>query len=179
MQLPPAEIEDSIRRQLEALAAVVADTHHGPLRHVKPHGALYNMAARESRIAAAVARAVRAFDASLLLIGLAGSALPVAAERVGLWSAGEGFVDRAYQADGTLVPRGEPGAVLRERATILDQALRLVSDGIVVATTGERVRVKVDSLCIHGDTPGAADLAADLRATLQGAGVEVRALTRS
>jgi len=108
-------------------------------------------------------------------MGLAGSALVSAAERVGLRAAGEGFADRAYRPNGTLVPRSEPGALLHGGA-VIEQALRLIADGVVVASTGERLRIRVDSLCIHGDTPGASRLAADLRLALLKAGVTIKAL---
>ncbi len=175
MHVPPRDIENLVVTQVELLATIAAD-QGTRLQHVKPHGALYNMAARDEVLAAAVARAVKSFDPSLILMGLAGSALVSAAERIGLRAAGEGFADRAYRSDGTLVPRGDRGAVLHERRIVVEQAVRMVTDGVVVASTGEEVHLHVDSLCVHGDTPGAAMLAANLRAALVEAGVTVVAL---
>lgn len=175
MHLSAGEVEDLVLNQLEALATIAA-SEGARLQHVKPHGALYNMAARDEALATAIARAVKAFDPSLILMGLAGSALVAAAERNGLQAAGEGFADRAYRADGTLVPRSEPGAVFPDRQAVIDQALRMIVDGVVVASTGELVRLQADSLCIHGDTPGAAVLAAELHKALLEAGVTLRAL---
>ena len=175
MHLSGPEVERLVVGQIEALAAIASESGMR-LQHVKPHGALYNMAARDDTLAAAIARAVKAFDPSLVLMGLAGSALVSAAERAGLRAAGEGFADRAYRSDGTLVPRSEPGAVLHDRRLVVEQVLRLVTQGRVVASTGEEISLRVDSLCIHGDTPGAATLAAALRKTLVDAGVTVVAL---
>lgn len=175
MRLPLADVESAVLYQLGALAAI-ASAAGARLQHVKPHGALYNMAARDSALAGAIARAVRLFDRNLILVGLAGSAVVSVARGAGLRAAEEGFVDRAYRADGTLVPRSEAGAVLLETSSVVEQALRMVCEGTIVASTGERRRVHVDSLCVHGDTPGAAAMAAAVRGALQKAGVDVRAL---
>jgi UPF0271 protein len=175
IRLSTPEVEDLVTRQVEALATIAA-AQGARLQHVKPHGALYNMAARDQSLASAIARAVKAFDPALILMGLAGSALVSAAEHIGLQAAGEGFADRAYLSDGTLVPRAEPGAVIHDRRVVIEQALRMIHDGIVVASTGEQVSLRADSLCIHGDTPGAATLAGELRSALVAAGVTVRAL---
>jgi UPF0271 protein len=175
MQLTTNEVEGLVLEQVSALAEVAADQGLC-LQHVKPHGALYNMAARDRLLAAAIARAVKTFDSSLMLMGLAGSQLVSAAEHIGLRAAGEGFADRAYQRDGTLVPRHEPGAVIHDPRAVVEQALRLITGGVAVTQGGERTFLRVDSLCIHGDTPGAAALAADLRTALVDAGVTIKAL---
>ncbi len=175
MHLAGREVEDLVLYQIGALAAL-ASTCGVHLQHVKPHGALYNMASRDELVAAAVARAVKAFDASLILVGQAGSAMVAAAESTGLRVAGEAFADRAYGADGMLVPRNVAGAVLRDRQAVVEQALRLVCEGKVVALTGELLQLRVDTLCIHGDTPGAPELARDVSDALVKAGATVRAL---
>ncbi|MEQ1759754.1 MAG: 5-oxoprolinase subunit PxpA [Vicinamibacterales bacterium] len=174
MHLSEREVGNLIACQLEALSGI-ASAAGVRLKHVKPHGALYNMAACDVGLASAIALAVKTFDPALVLVGLAGSELIRAGELVGLRVAGEGFADRAYRSNGTLVPRSEPGAVLRDTQTVIDQALRLIG-GEVVASTGENVRVRIESLCVHGDTPNAAELAAALRRALVAAGVRVEPL---
>jgi UPF0271 protein len=175
MHLSAHEVEALVSAQVEALATIAA-AQGTRLQHVKPHGALYNMAARDESLASSIARAVKACDASLILMGLARSALVSSAERIGLQTAAEGFADRAYLSDGTLVSRTEPGSVIHDPRIVIDRALRMIADGVVVASTGEKVRLRVDSLCLHGDTPGAATLARGLRAALVEAGVTIRAL---
>ena len=159
--------------QIGALAAV-ARAEGGRLAHVKAHGALYNMAARDRALAEAIARATASVDPGLILFGLSGSFLIEAGRAAGLRVASEVFADRAYRADGSLAPRGEPGSVIEDPARVLDRALEMVRDGAVTARGGERVPLAADTICVHGDTPGAAGLAARLRAGLETAGVEVR-----
>ena len=170
--MDPQEVEDLIVYQIGALAGVAA-AEGARLGHVKPHGALYNRAARDRPLAEAVARAVRAVDDRLILFGGSGSCLVEAGEAHGLRTAAEVFADRAYRADGSLVSRREPGAVLTDPAAVAERALRLIEHGEVVATTGEVVRLRRDTICLHGDTPGAGDLAAALRARLEEAGVRL------
>jgi UPF0271 protein len=162
MPFEPAEVESLVRYQIGALEAFCRAAGV-EMQHVKPHGALYNMAARDETMATAIARAVKAFDPALVLLGLAGSCLVTAGERVGLRTAGEGFADRRYRPDGSLAPRSEAGAVLDDPSAVLTQALSLVG--------------RVDSLCIHGDTPGAAALAASLRSALLDAGITIAAFS--
>ena len=144
--------------------------------HVKPHGALYNMAARDAALAAAIAAAVRAADPQLILVGLAGSALPRAGIDAGLAVAQEAFCDRRYEADGTLTPRQLDGAVIDDIDTAVAQAVRLASAGEVVARDGRTLALAADTLCVHGDRPDAAAFARRLRAALQGEGIAVAAL---
>jgi UPF0271 protein len=144
------------------------------LRHVKAHGALYNRAARDPAAADAIARGVRRFSASLRLVGLAGSALVEAGRDAGLPVAEEAFADRAYEPDGTLRPRDLPDAVLDDPAAAAAQALAIVR-GRLAAHDGRPVAVRSDTLCVHGDLPGAAARAAAVRAALLEAGVELRA----
>lgn len=173
MPFSAAEVEDMVVYQIAALAAIAA-REGVRLMHVKPHGALYNMAARDASLADAVARAVAAVDPALVLFGLSGSHLVTAARRAGLRAAAEVFADRAYRRDGSLLPRSEAGAVLHGDA-VVDRAVEMVTTGAVTAIDGTRVPLEVDTICVHGDTPGAAALARRLRAALVSAGVAVRA----
>jgi UPF0271 protein len=140
---------------------------------VKPHGALYNMASRDRALADAIAAAVRAFDPALILFGLAGSTLIAAGEAAGLAVASEAFADRAYEPDGSLVSRAKPGAVIQDPAVVSARAVAMVRDGEVATPAGSRVRVKADTICVHGDTPGAAALARQIRHALEAAGISV------
>jgi UPF0271 protein len=175
MNLDTEEITALVVSQIEALAAI-ASSEGAALRHVKPHGALYNMSARRADIAEAVARAVASFDATLVMVGLPASELLAAASRLGLSVAAEGFVDRLYEPDGKLTPRHVRGAVLSEPDGAAERAVRMVREGKVVARDGSNLSLKVDTICVHGDTPGAAELAAAVREGLERAGVELRAL---
>jgi 5-oxoprolinase (ATP-hydrolysing) subunit A len=143
--------------------------------YVKPHGALYNLAAEDAGVAAAIAAAVAGVDPGLVLLGLAGSYMLGAGRAAGLQVAAEAFADRAYLPDGRLVPRGQPGAVLHDAALVATRALGMVQDGAVTAADGTRVPLEFDSLCLHGDTPGAVALARAVRDKLQAQGVELRA----
>lgn len=173
MTLTQDEVENAITYQLGALAEIAA-AQGVTLRHVKPHGALYNMAARDAALADAIARAVAAFDPALVLFGLAGSQLIAAGKRMGLKTASEVFADRAYRRDGTLVPRTEAGAVIHEAAIVVPRVMAMVRDGAVTADDGTRVALQVDTICVHGDTPDAASLASRIREGLRDAGIDVR-----
>ena len=175
MQADPAEVEDSLIAQIGALAAM-ARAEAAPLRHVKAHGAPYNMAARDRKLAYAVARAIKAFDASLVMFGLPKSPLIEAGIAAGLRVAAEGFADRSYEPDGSLTPRSRPGAVIHDAAVVVDRAVRMVRDGVVLTSEGREIPLKVDTICVHGDTPGAPDLTRRIRAGLEAAGISVRSL---
>ena len=175
MQVDPAEVEDTLIAQVGALAAI-ARAESVSLRHVKAHGALYNMAARDRRLADAIAAAIKAFDSSLVMFGLPASNLIEAGVAAGLRVAAEGFADRAYEPDGSLTPRSRPGAVIHDPAVVVDRAVRMVRDGIVLTPAGQEIPLRVDTLCVHGDTPGAAELVKRIRAGLQAAGIQVRPL---
>ncbi len=170
--MSPAEVERMVAGQVEDAMAAAAEAGTR-IAFVKPHGALYNLAADDAEVAAAVARGVRAADAGLVLLGLAGSALLDAGRAAGLQVAAEGVADRAYGPDGRLVPRGAPGAVLHDPAAVVARAVRMVVDGNVTASDGSLLPMAFDSLCLHGDTPGAVQLAMVIRAALTGAGVLV------
>jgi UPF0271 protein len=177
MEVTPEEVYDLVVYQVGALLgfALAAGVE---LQHVKPHGALYNMAATEARLAEAIARAVRDLDRGLVLFGLAGSELVSAGEAAGLKTASEGFADRAYQSNGTLVPRRLRGALGLDPEVAARRAVEMVRDGSVVSVEGSTVRLRVDTLCVHGDTPGAVDLARRIRETLAAEGVAARAVGR-
>ena len=174
LALAPGDIEALIARQLEALAGACAEAE-ARLRHVKPHGALYNLAARDRDVADAIARAVRGFDPSLVLYALSGSVAAAAGEAAGLRVAHEVFAERRYEADGRLTPRTRPDAVVEALDDSLRQVRTLLREGIVVSRTGERVPVRADTLCLHGDRKDAPAFARALREALQADGIEVRA----
>jgi UPF0271 protein len=169
------ELEASILVQLGGLWAI-ARAQGVELAHVKPHGALYNAAARDPRLAETLSRAVRRFSAGVTLVGLAGSLLLDAGRAAGLTVAAEAFADRAYEEDGSLRSRRLPGAVHADPAAAAEQALAIVSEGIVRAFGGSPIAVRADTICLHGDTPDAPAFAAAVRQALEGAGVEIRAL---
>lgn len=171
----PEEVEDLVAYQVGALAGI-ATLEGVRLQHVKPHGALYNMAARDRMLAEAVARTVARLNSRLILFGLAGSALVEAGRAVGLTVAEEAFVDRAYQADGSLVPRDRTGALILDEQEAVQRARRLVHDGVVASLDGAPLRLHADTICLHVDTPGAQQLAAAVRRALDEAGVRVRAV---
>jgi 5-oxoprolinase (ATP-hydrolysing) subunit A len=176
MTVDPAEVEADVLYQVGAVAAF-ARAHGGRLTHVKPHGALYNQSATDEALATAVARGVARFDPGLLLVGLASSAtMRRAAVSQGLRFAGEAFADRRYEADGTLVSRSAKDAVLADPGEAAAQAVRIAQGGDVLARGGGAVALRAETLCVHGDTPGALALALAVRAALEGAGIAVRAL---
>lgn len=163
MQLPPETVYAQVVYQIGALKAIV-ESEGGKLVHVKPHGMLYNQAAVDSQLADAIARAVQAVDPSLILVGLANSELIGAAERLGLVARQEVFADRGYQADGTLVPRSQPGAIIESEQQAIEQTLNMVQHGKVLSISGEKVAVRADSVCLHGDGAHALAFARRLRA---------------
>jgi 5-oxoprolinase (ATP-hydrolysing) subunit A len=172
----PREVEDFVAYQIGALAAIAA-AQGVRLAHVKPHGALYNMAARDVGFADAIARATAAVDRSLMLFGLPGSKSLDAARQHGVRAVSEAFADRAYRADGSLVPRSEPGAVIDDPDVVVARAVAISRERTVIAADGTRVALDVETICVHGDTPGAAQLASRIRDALLAAGVQVKALT--
>jgi UPF0271 protein len=173
MELTPADVEDLVLYQVAALLGI-ARAEGVRLAHVKPHGALYNAAARDRALARAIARAVASLDPGLVLVGLAGSSLIDAAAEAGLPGAAEAFADRAYRADGSLAPRHLAGAVIHDAGLVARRAVGIVRDGRVRSLESDcEIPVRADTLCIHGDTPGAAELAGAVRAALEAAGVRV------
>lgn len=175
MSVESDEVADLVLYQLGALAGM-AKAEGAVLRHVKPHGALYNMSVKRSDISEAIASAVASFDKSMLLVGLPGSELLSAGARMGLSVAAEGFADRSYEPDGSLTPRHVADAVLFEPARVAERAVQMVRDGNVTARDGSTLSLNVDTICVHGDTPRAAELASAVRAGLEKAGIELKAL---
>ncbi|MBS0569517.1 MAG: LamB/YcsF family protein [Proteobacteria bacterium] len=172
MKVSPNEIYALTLYQIGALAAF-ARAAGTRLAHVKPHGALYNMAARDAALADAIARAVHDFDAGLILVGLAGSHLPRAGAALGLAVAHEAFADRRYVADGSLAPRGIEGAVIEDVDTAVAQAVNIATSGNADIRTGGTLRLHADTICVHGDRADAAAFARKLREGLMAAGVEI------
>lgn len=170
-QASPDEVSSLVSHQLATLADVLSSDHLS-LVHVKPHGALYSLTARNHAAADALARAVANFDRRLMLFALAGSALVESGQSIGLTVMEEAFADRAYRSDGTLVPRSQPGAVLQTEQQVVRQ-LREILNGYVISIDGHRVPLHADSLCVHVDTPHAIDFVRLLRAELTSAGVRI------
>jgi len=175
LRASPREVEDMVVYQIGALAAM-ARAEGVALAHVKAHGALYNMAARDRTLADAIAAAVRAVDPSLVLFGLPGSELLRAGEAAGLAVASEGFADRAYAPDGSLASRTTAGSVLHDPDVVVRRALDMIQHGRVTTVTGSQLTFRVDTLCVHGDTPGAPDLVRRLRQGLEQQGIVVAPL---
>jgi len=178
LNVTPAEAEDMVLYQVAAVAGVAA-SEGVKIQHVKPHGALFNMAVRNAELAAAIARGVAAFDRSLILFGLPGSEILNAGRQAGLRVAAEVFADRAYEPDGTLASRRKPGSVIHDADAVVARAVRMVKEKNVVAIDGSVVPLEADTICVHGDTPGSDVLAAKIRAGFEAAGVTVKAIGRS
>jgi UPF0271 protein len=174
VEIPADELEQLVLYQVAALDGFVRG-RGARLSHVKPHGALYHQANEFPDLARAIAEAVRRFDSSLVLVGAPGSLLLEAGREAGLPVAGEGFADRRYRPDGTLVSRKEPGALLTDPVEAAEQAVHLARDGWVVASDGSRVEMRPETICLHGDTPGAASIARSVRERLAAVGIAVRA----
>ena len=168
----PKDAKAYVKYQLGALMAF-CKAHGVKMQHCKPHGALYNQAAKDPALAAAIAEAVYEVDPELILMGLANSHLITEAEKVGLKTASEVFADRAYQADGSLVPRSQPGAVIHDTEEAIARTIRMVKEGKVTAITGEEVPLKADSICVHGDNPSAVEFVKNIRAKLTEEGVVI------
>ncbi len=175
IDLPLDEVENLVLYQVAALDGFVR-SRGGRLAHVKAHGALYNRAARELDLARAVARGVKRHRDDLVLVGLAGSKLLAAAGEIGLPAAGEAFADRRYLPNGALMPRKEPGSVLTDPADAAEQAVHIARDGFVITSDGSRLPVAARTLCLHGDTPGAARIARAVRERLEREGVRISPL---
>jgi UPF0271 protein len=169
------EAEDFVLYQVAAVAGV-ASAEGLKLQHVKPHGALFNMAVRNRELADAIARGVAAFDRALILFGLPGSEILAAGRAAGLRTAAEVFADRAYEPDGALVSRRKPGAVIHDEDVVVARAVRMVKERGVEAIGGGFVPLEAETICVHGDTPGSDRLAARLRAAFETAGVAVQAI---
>lgn len=172
VSLAPAEIEALVESQLAGLSAI-AGSEGVRLAHVKPHGALYNVAARDSDVAGAIATAIARFDRGLILFGLSGSRLTAAGEAAGLRVAHEVFAERRYEADGQLTPRNHEDAVIHRLDEAIAQVRGFVREGRVSTRTGESLRLRADTLCLHGDRADAARFAQAIRQALQDDGVRI------
>jgi 5-oxoprolinase (ATP-hydrolysing) subunit A len=176
MAMAPADLEAAILYQVGAVAAF-ARAAGVQLHHVKTHGALYNTAARDAEVATSVARAVRRFSREVVLYGLAGSVQLEAGRDAGLAVAAEAFPDRAYEPDGSLVSRQRAGSVLADSAAVAARAVAMARDGQVTASDGRIIPIRADTLCLHGDTPGAAAHAEAVRAALEAVGIAIAPVT--
>jgi UPF0271 protein len=176
MDASPQEIYDLVVYQIGALMGF-ARAAKVELQHVKAHGALYNMAAARPELAAAIARAVRDVDRQLILFGLPGSHLIAEGKAAGLRTAGEAFADRNYMSDGSLVSRKRPDAQVHDADEAVRRAIRIVREGVVTPVDGDDIRIDVETICIHGDGPHAAEFARRLRTELEAAGIAVRPLS--
>ena len=172
LPVSPDEVFALVVYQAGAFQAIAQSLGVKP-RHVKPHGALYNMAARDANLAEAVARAIATVDRALILLAPGGSALAHAGEAAGLRVAREVFADRNYQADGALVPRSQPNAVLHNAEEAAARVLRMLREGLVRAVDGNEIAIEADTICVHGDTPEAVAFAAELRRRLTAAGISI------
>jgi UPF0271 protein len=175
VRMSDSELENMILYQLGALSAFV-HAQGGTLKHVKLHGALYTLASQDMPTAKAIARAVTRFDSKLILVGLAQSALVNAAHEFGLRAAREGFVDRAYKKDGSLMPRTASGALVASPARAVQVAMQIVREGTVRAIDGSLMPLEVDTLCVHSDAPNAVEIAKALHEALKAEGVQVQAI---
>jgi UPF0271 protein len=168
----PNEIRGFVREQMDTLGAIAA-SENMRLAHVKPHGALYNVAARDRLIAEAIVAAVREVDPELVVFGLSGSQLTASAEAADLRVAHEVFAERRYEADGSLTPRSRDEAVIHDLGETIEQVRGFIRDGSVVARTGERIRLRADTLCLHGDRADAAQFARSIRDALAADGIRI------
>ena len=175
MVVTPEEAGAYVKYQVGALMAF-AKGHGLRLQHVKPHGALYNMAAKDEKLAEGICKAIYSIDPELIFMGLAGSVMLEAAERIGLKTASEVFADRAYNDDGSLVARSKPGAVIHDPEAAVARAVKMAKEGKVISINGKEIDIRADSICVHGDNPKAIETVIKLRNALIEQGVEVKSL---
>lgn len=173
MQITPAQAQADVQYQVGALAAF---SKNGKLHHVKPHGALYNMAAQDYELARGICLGIKAVDPTLILVGLANSQLIKAAQDIELPCAQEVFADRNYLADGSLVPRSQPNALITDEQTAVDRTIKMIQTQSVTAIDGQQVALKPDTVCVHGDGAKAVAFVQKIHAALLAADIEVTAL---
>jgi len=173
MNLPVDEIYDLVLLQLRTIDTIIKD-QEAKLHHVKPHGALYNMSAKNSRIAQAIAQAVKDFNEDLILFGLSGSISISVANELGLKVASEVFADRTYQDDGTLTPRSQAGAFVEDEEKLLRQVLQMINAKTVTTVTGNTIPIVADTICLHGDSKHAVQFAKTINQKLKSAGIEIK-----
>ena len=172
MTVSPVELKAMVQYQIGALQAF-CKAQGTVLQHVKPHGAMYNMAAKDRKLADAICEAIAEVDSSLILLGLSGSQMLEAAKETGLPWASEVFADRAYEDDGSLTPRALPGSVITDEEEAIARVLQMVQEGTVTARSGKTIPIQADSICLHGDGVKAVEFARRIRAELTAAGVEI------
>ncbi len=175
MKMSEQEIFDIVLYQVSALKGI-CEAFGGKLHHVKPHGALYNQAAKNPSVARAIAEAVKAIDSSLVFYGLSGSHLVAEASKIGLRTASEVFADRTYQPDGTLTPRHFQNALIKNTAEAIKQVLQIVKTQTVTATNGEVISLTAETVCIHGDSENALEFAIAINSELQKNGIQVQTI---
>lgn len=173
MSLSPKEVFAIVQEQIARLIGV-CDELGAALHHVKPHGALYNQAAKDRELAASIAEAVRGIDVALVLYGLSGSALIHEGKAAGLMTASEVFADRTYSPDGTLTPRSEPGALITDLEQSILQIFQMIELGTVASTSGENIAIESATICVHGDGPNAVMLASSVRTALTTKGIRIQ-----
>lgn len=176
LQVTPAELKAMVQYQIGALQAFCA-ANGVRMQHVKPHGAMYNMAAKDRRLADAICQGIRELDPSLILLGLSGSCLLDAGREAGLRCASEVFADRAYEDDGSLTPRGQEGAVITDEEEAIARVLQMVQQGTVQARSGKTISIQADSVCLHGDGEKAVEFAKRINSSLNASGVKVVCLS--
>lgn len=175
MAVTPEEAKAYVKYQLGALMAFT-QSRGIRLQHVKPHGAMYNMAAVDEKLALAMCEAVYEIDKDIIFMGLAGSKMITAAEKIGLRAASEVFADRAYNDDGTLVSRKLPGAVIKDKDLAISRVIRMVKEGKVESINGKDIAIKADSICVHGDNPKALEFVKNIRQALEKEQIEIKCL---
>ncbi|MFT3745715.1 MAG: 5-oxoprolinase subunit PxpA [Pyrinomonadaceae bacterium] len=173
MKLPDSEIGEIVTDQIAKLADI-AEAARGRISHVKPHGALYNRSARDQHLATVIAEAVKSFDPELVLFGLAGSHSIVEAQRIGLKTASEVFADRTYQTDGSLTPRSQKDALIKDENDAVEQVLDMIKYGRVRSTEAIMMRVIAETLCVHGDGARPVEFASLIRRSLEDLGVSIK-----
>lgn len=178
LEMTPTQLHAIVTDQICTLDEIAASAG-GRLNHVKPHGALYNQAARDSELAAPIAKAVHDFDSNLILFGLSGSVSITEAEKLGLRTASEVFADRTYQTDGTLTPRTEPNALIHDTDQAVTQVLDMIKYGRVRSVDGIMIPVVAETVCIHGDGDKAPEFARELNQRLIESGIEIRAFAKA
>lgn len=172
MKLSAEEIFDIVLYQISAVKGI-CESFGAKFHHVKPHGALYNQAAKDAEISSAIAEAVKSLDENLILYGLSGSHLISEAEKAGLKTASEVFADRTYQANGNLTPRSESNALIKNSEQAVSQVLQMIDENSVTVTNGEKVSIKADTICIHGDGENALEFARTINEKLKHTGIEI------
>ena len=173
MNAPPEEVRNDVVYQAGSLKAFTSNRN---LQHVKPHGAMYNQAVDDADLGKSICEAVLEVDSNIILLALAGSTWIDVAKGMGMRVAREVFADRAVNSDGTLVPRSKEGSVIHDTNEVVERSLRMVTEGKILSVEGDIVEVEADSICLHGDTPGAVDMAKTLKREFLAAGVEVKQL---